>query len=111
MVRVLKTDSGQMLRDLYEFLPLRHAHLKSSGLLGALQCPEVEIAPIFRKQFTVRAGFDYSAFLQHQDPISVLHGGKAMGDRDHCPALRGPFKGFLNFILCFAVKCAGGFIQ
>ena len=56
---------------------------RSGGLLRALQRPEVEIAPVFRKQFAVRAGFHHSAPFQHQDPVGVLHGGQAMGDRDH----------------------------
>ncbi len=59
----------------------------------------------------MRAGFDHGAFLQHQDPVGVLHGGQAMGDRDHGPALPGAFKRFLNFMLGLAVECAGGLIQ
>lgn len=59
----------------------------------------------------MRAVFNDATFFDGDDPVALAHGGKAVGDDDHCSALDDLAHAVLNDTLAFVVEGARGFVE
>ena len=63
------------------------------------------------QQLVMRAGLDHRAIFQNDNPVGIQNGRQPVGDCDDRSAATGPLQSLLDFVLRFAVECAGGFVK
>ncbi len=69
------------------------------------------VETVFLEQFVVRADFDDSSPLQHDQPIRLLQRAQTMGDGDRRAALDQVVQRELNLALGLGVDGAGGLVE
>ena len=76
-----------------------------------LRLMKLEVEPLFLKKLLVRAPFGNLTFVEHQNLVSPLDCGKAVGNGNNCLLTRQSADGLLN--LFFRVDIYGGscFVQ
>ena len=72
---------------------------------------QFRIMPALREQVGVVASFDDVALLEHNDAVSVFHGGEAVGNDDGRAVGHDEVEGFLNLFLGKGINAGGGFVE
>ncbi len=71
----------------------------------------MRVNAILLQQLSVISPLRNTAFIDHNDLVCVLDGGKTVGDGDGCPVLRQLLQAFLNMAFTLIVQSAGGLVK
>src|SRR5690606_467542 len=76
-----------------------------------LQCGQSGIQATRGNQRGMRATFNDTSMLHHDDAIGALYGCQSMRDDQRGAANHGSFQRPLHQTLGFGIECTGGFVQ
>src|SRR5437879_5789848 len=82
-----------------------------SGWINELESRQTRVEPALAEQARVVADGDHPPAVEHDDPLRLQYGGKAMRDDQHRTAIHEAIEGLLDEALTLRVQRARGLVK